>query len=113
MTNGNALLVVKRVSGSGLFGLYTGVQLSLALAGNQVVISWPASAVGWQLQTNTTLGTGWLDVATTPEIVGDYWTVSVPRSYQSQFFLLRKAPDAAPSAKTIRGTSSTVEAPAQ
>ena len=113
VTNGNALLVVKRVSGSGLFGLYTGVQLSLALAGNQVVISWPASAVGWQLQTNTTLATGWQDVATTPEIVGDYWTVSVPRSYQSQFFLLRKAPDAAPSAKATRGSFSTVEAPAQ
>lgn len=32
--------------------------LSLSLAGNQVVISWPSSATGWTLQTNSDLATG-------------------------------------------------------
>jgi uncharacterized delta-60 repeat protein len=64
--------------------------LRIRLAGNQIVISWPTSALGFVLQSvPSLLPPGmWTDVPQTPVIAGSEYTVVLPRGTGQQFFRL-------------------------
>jgi hypothetical protein len=65
-------------------------KLSVALAGSNVQISWPSSAAGFVLKSNTVLTLPFLPVGITPGTNGDNLTVTVPASGSSAFFRLEK-----------------------
>jgi hypothetical protein len=72
--------------------LLTGpLRLTIAPAGQNVLISWSATATGFQLQSSTTLGptASWSAVPQTPNVIGNTASVLVPAvSPQRQFFRL-------------------------
>jgi hypothetical protein len=72
--------------------LLTGpLKLTISAAGQNVLISWPASATSFQLQSSTTLGptASWSIVPLTPNIIGNTASVLLPAlSPQRQFFRL-------------------------
>jgi hypothetical protein len=65
--------------------------LAIALVGDAVQVSWPASATGFTLKAKSDLPTGaWETVTQTPVVVGDRWVVTVPPSGASRFFRLEQ-----------------------
>jgi hypothetical protein len=66
-----------------------GPKLSVALSGNNVLISWPASTTGFTLQSSATLGASasWADVSPAP--TGNSYTVT-PTAQAQQYFRLRQ-----------------------
>jgi len=66
-------------------------RLSVSLSGTQVVISWPADAAGFVLQTTTALEppVSWSPALETPVTVGDRQTVTVPVTGVTRFYRLR------------------------
>lgn len=68
------------------------VNLSVALSGNSVMISWPVSASGFVLEFNNDLSntTGWSAVALPSVGSGDMNTVQVPATGTAQFFRLKR-----------------------
>jgi formylglycine-generating enzyme required for sulfatase activity len=63
--------------------------LSIALAGNQVVISWPAAAVNCFLQSTTNLSpAAWSNVSAAPVVISGQYTVTNPISGTQQFYQL-------------------------
>ena len=66
--------------------------LSYAVAGNTLSLSWPASHLGWILQQQTNsvsigLGTNWIDLPGTAGLVAT--NVSINRAASPTFFRLR------------------------
>jgi len=71
----------------------TGSSPSLAVArsGNNLVISWPASAVGFGLESTASLSpANWSPVTTPPVVVGNQVTVTVGMSGSATFYRLKK-----------------------
>ncbi|HRY47059.1 MAG TPA: hypothetical protein P5186_03340 [Candidatus Paceibacterota bacterium] len=68
------------------------VTLTATLSGQNLVISWPASAAGFALQSTALLGSGanWTAVATPPTTADGVNSVTVPVTGQAQFFRLIK-----------------------
>jgi hypothetical protein len=68
------------------------VTLRIERAGNTAVVSWPASAVGWTLQstTNMALPGSWGNVLTTPSVVNDHFTVTNTVGESVLFYRLRR-----------------------
>jgi polygalacturonase len=64
------------------------VTLSSQLIGPQLVLSWPADHLGWTLQTNTALGSGWVDVAGSASV--NQVTNFVDATRPGSFFRLRQ-----------------------
>jgi hypothetical protein len=64
--------------------------LAIAPAGTNVLISWPSSAAGFQLQSNTNLvsANSWMPVSQTLSTNGNVISVLVPESGSQQFFRL-------------------------
>jgi hypothetical protein len=70
---------------------FCGLCIQIRPAANKMVtISWPASAVGFSLQSSTVLGPNafWSPVSQTPVPVGDQLQVTVPADQSSAFFQL-------------------------
>ena len=67
-------------------------QLSIALTNQQVVISWPDAAAGFNLQSTTNFASqaSWTLVTNVPVVVGGQRTVSLPPASASQFYRLKK-----------------------
>ncbi len=67
-------------------------QLNIAPAGSNVVISWPSSATGYQLQSASSLvpPVAWSSVTQTPSNNGTTISVVIPVSGSRQFFRLQK-----------------------
>jgi hypothetical protein len=70
-----------------------GAFLSLSMDGASLLVTWPAVAIGFQLQSATTLADGgdWRDIDESPDLQGDQHAASVDReSAGTRFFRLRK-----------------------
>jgi uncharacterized repeat protein (TIGR03803 family) len=65
-------------------------ELSISLAGTNVVLSWPTNAVGFMLETSSTMGSkaAWGTVGSVPVEVGNQWVVTNSVSGGNQFFQL-------------------------
>jgi hypothetical protein len=72
--------------------LKLGPSLSVVRSGRSLVLSWPASTAGYQLESTTSLETGavWVSVPITPVVVGNEQTVTVDATSPAQFIRLRK-----------------------
>jgi formylglycine-generating enzyme required for sulfatase activity len=67
--------------------------LSIALEGNQVVISWPAAATNCFLQSTTNLSpAAWSNVSAAPFVISGQYTVTNPISGTQQFYQLSQTP---------------------
>ncbi len=67
--------------------------LSIALEGNQVVISWPATATNCFLQSTTNLSpAGWSTVSAAPVVISGQYTVTNPISGTQQLYQLSQTP---------------------
>lgn len=65
--------------------------LAIQTSGNNLVLSWPASATGFVLKSTRSLpATTWTDVNAPVVIVGERQTVTVPSSEAVEFFQLQK-----------------------
>ncbi len=64
-------------------------ELSVALSNTNVVLSWPAAAFGYVLQSRTNLATNnWLNVTNAPVLSGDSYFVTLGATNQSRYFRL-------------------------
>jgi len=80
-------------SGHGtIFRLLQPPSLKMTRVANQVVISWPTSAVGFVLEGADSLSppVGWATVPDTPIVIGDQNTVAVAASGVSKFYRLKQ-----------------------
>lgn len=69
----------------------TDVALAIARSGNQVLLSWPAAATGFVVQSTTSLSNPQWSVVNAPiEIVGDRQVVTLPIDTDTRFFRLAK-----------------------
>jgi hypothetical protein len=69
------------------------ITLSIALAGNQVVLFWPAAISNWYLQSTTNLlPATWSDVSPAPVVVNGQNTVTNSISNTQQFYQLSPTP---------------------
>jgi hypothetical protein len=69
----------------------SGTSLAVARSGNNLVISWPAAAVGFGLESTASLLPAVWSAVTTPQIVvGNQVTVTVALSGSATFYRLRK-----------------------
>ncbi len=65
--------------------------LTVARSGNEVVITWPASATGYQLDASPTVSpTNWQPSGLTPSVEGDLFKVAVPPTGAARFFRLSR-----------------------
>lgn len=65
-------------------------KLAIAASGQNVILTWPTNAVGFQLETTTSLGSGavWTTNSTPPTIVGGVNTVTNQRTGAQRFYRL-------------------------
>jgi hypothetical protein len=67
----------------------SGPMLSVVEVGDQLEVSWPATATGYRLQSNPGVrSTDWTDELTTPAAAGGRSVVSLPKTGASRFFRL-------------------------
>lgn len=66
------------------------VLASPAVTANALVLSWPAPATGYVLQTSTNLSSGWTPVGLSPQTTNQQKQVTVPLSGGSVFYRLVK-----------------------
>ncbi|MCX6929302.1 MAG: DUF6531 domain-containing protein, partial [Verrucomicrobia bacterium] len=94
-----------RIVASNSFGLITGEnqasvsdiglpRLSIALAGSNALVSWPAAATSYSLETSTNLPspTIWTEVSTLPQTAAGENIVTLPIDAMNRFLRLRQAP---------------------
>jgi beta-glucosidase len=69
-------------------------QLAIARSGTNVVISWPALATSWSLQTAPALGSpgSWSNVTTTPFLLDSEYLLTNAANAPSQFYRLEQNP---------------------
>lgn len=66
-------------------------RLSVTRSGNNLVISWPASATGYALQATASLtNPSWSAVSATNTVVGSQETVTLPIGGGASFYRLKK-----------------------
>jgi len=65
-------------------------QLNSVQAGNSLVLSWPASATGFNLETASAVDGNWSVVAGTPVITGGTVTLTVPLSTRAAYYRLHR-----------------------
>lgn len=63
--------------------------LSIALASNQVVVTWPTAVTNCVLQSTTNLSPAWNNVTNTPVVINGQYTVTNPISRTHQFYRLK------------------------
>ncbi len=63
--------------------------LSITQSANNVVLSWPSSATGFQLQASSALDGGWSDVAVTPATNGASLSLTSPISTNAVYYRLK------------------------
>ena len=65
--------------------------LSISTVANQIQLGWTTNAVGFSVETTSSLpGVSWLPFTAQPTVVGDKYIVPVDRTSVSMFFRLRK-----------------------
>jgi len=74
----------------GLVQAATAPLLSIALNGQQVMLSWPQTVTGYQLETALTVQASWTDITNTPISLGDQYSVTLPATNFCSFFRLHK-----------------------
>ena len=62
--------------------------ITVSPSANGIVLSWPAAAAGFSLQSTVNPASGWAAVSASPQLVGGQWQVTVPVSGSAQFFRL-------------------------
>jgi hypothetical protein len=71
------------------FSFYNSPSLATDLTrGNALVLSWPASSVGFELQQTSTFGTGWVPVTNTVDLVGGQNQVTISPLTGTHFYRL-------------------------
>jgi len=86
-------------------------QLSITISGGSLVISWPTSAVGFNLESTTNLNPPvvWTPVSSpAPVIVGDRYVVTLPIGGGNKFFRLRAVGAKSPRLSTSRAGNNLV-----
>lgn len=73
-------------------GLSVFVSLSAQQSGSNIILSWPTNAVGYTLQSASSLGppVTWIDCTNTPAVVGTSFTMTNDASAGSQFYRLKR-----------------------
>ena len=66
------------------------VELTLALAGREVQLSWPEALADWQLQASGNLASGWQAVTVSPVHAGGRFVLTLPADQPRRFFRLRQ-----------------------
>jgi hypothetical protein len=67
--------------------------LTLTRVGGDVVLSWPVTAIGFELEQAGNLSApSWSGAGATPVIVGDHYQVTLPATGSSKFFRLQNSP---------------------
>ena len=97
----SAWVLITDQPGDGMIQLPELADLTLRRSGAQVVVAWPDTLTGWQLQACETLESGWQDVAATPGVVDGRLTVTVTEGGAAQFFRLHTVGPAAPLSPAI------------
>ena len=65
--------------------------LSITRSGDDIIVSWPASATGYSLESTASLNpSSWSDVTQTPVQVGDQMTVTLPVNEAPKYLRLKK-----------------------
>ena len=72
-------------------GMAAGVELTISNAGTNVVVSWPASATDFVLESSSSLATGWTAVAAAPATNQQVVSVTLPIAGTQEFFRLKDA----------------------
>lgn len=68
-----------------------GPRLRIIASGRNVLVAWPDSAAGFQLEQSDSLSPpSWTDIRVTPRVVGNEMQVILPLQAGPQFFRLRK-----------------------
>ena len=69
-------------------------KLSIALSGTNIVLSWPASATGWLLQTSPAVGLpgSWSNITTTPFLLNSQYLLTNVVNTPAQFYRLEQSP---------------------
>jgi hypothetical protein len=70
-------------------GMAAGVELTISKVGTNVVVSWPASATDFVLESSSSLATGWTAVATAPATNQQVASVTLPITGDQKFFRLK------------------------
>jgi hypothetical protein len=70
-------------------GMASGVELTINKVGTSVVVSWPASATNFVLESSSSLATGWTAVATAPPTNQQVVSVTLPIAGDQKFFRLK------------------------
>jgi len=75
-----------------VYGLLPPVPLTISLAGENVLLSWPTNnGAGFTLQGNSDLGTGsWANVSATITINNGVYQTTIPASNAATFYRLRR-----------------------
>lgn len=69
--------------------LTTNARITATPSGNNLVLTWPAAASGFTLQSKTSLTSGsWTTVTPAAALVGSQWQATVPKTASTQFFRL-------------------------
>ena len=69
--------------------LTTNVRITAATSGNNLVLTWPAAASGFTLQSKSSLTSGtWTTAGPAAALVGNQWQTTVPKTGATQFFRL-------------------------
>ncbi len=88
----SAMVLITDASSGNLVELTEILKLTLRHTASGLLLSWPATRTGWQLQQNASLATtNWTDVAQAPESVVEGWRVVLPGSPPpAMFYRLRQ-----------------------
>jgi hypothetical protein len=106
----SALVLITDFAAGDLIALPEVAQLALAQAAGRVVISWPDTLTGWQLQASATPAGGWQEVVATPVAAANRLTVTVATGETAQFFRLCAAGQAAHLSRSVKAAGSATDA---
>jgi hypothetical protein len=67
-----------------------GVELKISKVGTSVVVSWPASATNFVLESSSSLATGWTAVTNAPATNQQVVSVTLPMAGDQKFFRLKE-----------------------
>jgi hypothetical protein len=87
-------LSAEEIAASQLLGpdqrLSTVATLTATRVGGNALLSWPAAAAGFAVETSTNLSSpiNWVTLTNAPALVGNKWQLTVPASGTARFFRL-------------------------